>query len=190
MSLAHNNHKCVCGHIRDQHVEPVAGYCMECNCPTFAKRSIQTCIKCGAGMDGHTVCPACHPDEEAHFQELKREAKAVGADGGGVKNDTIDKKSRVDLVSPTLFFGSAHVLRYGAEKYGERNWERGMKWSRPFGGLLRHLWAWWMGEKCDPETGFSHLWHAGCCLMFLAHYEAYSVYAQFDDRPVAHIKKS
>jgi hypothetical protein len=59
------------------------------------------------------------------------------------------------------------VLRFGANKYADRNWEKGMAWSRPFSALQRHLTAWWMGEKADPETGYSHLWHAGCCVCFL-----------------------
>lgn len=57
-------------------------------------------------------------------------------------------------------------------RVGDRNWEHGMKWSRPFGALMRHMWAWWRGEDKDPETGRSHLWHAGCCIAFLIAYEA------------------
>jgi hypothetical protein len=73
------------------------------------------------------------------------------------------------------------VLRFGAGKYAPRNWERGMAWSRPFSAMLRHLTAWWHGEKADPETGFSHLWHAGCCIVFLIAFEMRGVGE--DDRP-------
>lgn len=52
------------------------------------------------------------------------------------------------------------VLAFGANKYEPRNWERGMTWSRPYAGLMRHMTAWWEGEPADPETGYSHLWHA------------------------------
>jgi hypothetical protein len=31
--------------------------------------------------------------------------------------------------------------------------------------------AWWEGEGADPETGYSHLWRAGCCIVFLIAYE-------------------
>lgn len=64
---------------------------------------------------------------------------------------------------------------------GDRNWELGMNWSRVFGALMRHMWAWWGGEKVDPETGKSHLWHAGCCIAFLIAYEERKV--GNDDRP-------
>jgi hypothetical protein len=67
------------------------------------------------------------------------------------------------------------VLAFGAWKYAAGNWALGMDWSRPLDALDRHWMAWKGGEKCDPETGYSHLWHMGCCLMFLIAYEARSV---------------
>jgi hypothetical protein len=90
-------------------------------------------------------------------------------------------KSRLDLIAPELLFALGHVLRFGAAKYAERNWEKGMQWGRVFGAANRHLWAWWGGAgptthsflfgDLDSETGFSHLWHAACCVMFLLAYE-------------------
>mgnify|MGYP001558282212 CR=1 FL=1 len=50
---------------------------------------------------------------------------------------------------------------------GDRNWEAGFDWSRPYDALQRHLTAWWEGEDLDPESGLSHLAHCGCCLLFL-----------------------
>lgn len=73
------------------------------------------------------------------------------------------------------------VLNFGAGKYAPRNWEHGMDWSRPFSALQRHLTAWWEGEHADPETGYSHLWHAGCCIVFLIAFEIRGVGT--DDRP-------
>lgn len=88
---------------------------------------------------------------------------------GGVKNDI--GKPRYDLIAPEFLHGLAEILTFGANKYSERNWEAGMNWGRPFGALMRHMWAWWRGEKLDAETGKSHLYHAACCLMFLSAYE-------------------
>ena len=89
-------------------------------------------------------------------------------------------KPRMDLIAPEMMTALGEVLAFGAAKYAPRNWERGMSWGRCFGALMRHMWAWWRGEACDPETGFSHLWHASCCLMFLVAYEARG--AGTDDR--------
>lgn len=75
---------------------------------------------------------------------------------------------------------------------GERNWEKGMKWSRVYGAALRHLFAWFAGRgptaksflfgDLDDEWKFSHLWHAGCCIVFLISYEEWQIGE--DDRPI------
>lgn len=90
-------------------------------------------------------------------------------------------KPRADLLPPGPLLGAAEVLAYGAVKYGERNWEAGLDWSRCYGALLRHLFAWWGGEDLDPETGKSHLDHAHCCLLFLSEYR--TTHPERDDRP-------
>lgn len=82
-----------------------------------------------------------------------------------------DGKDRIELFPPEALFAISRVLTLGARKYDDRNWEKGMEWSRMFGACMRHLWAWWRGEDKDPETGYSHLWHAGCCIVFLITYE-------------------
>lgn len=90
-------------------------------------------------------------------------------------------KERIELVPPELVFAVARILTFGAAKYTDRNWEKGMSWGRVFGALMRHMWAWWGGQgptttsflfgDTDAETGQSHLWHAACCIAFLIAYE-------------------
>ena len=99
----------------------------------------------------------------------------------GWKDDAA--KIRMELLPPELITATSAVLTFGAQKYADRNWEKGLKWSRCFGALMRHLWAWWAGQKADPETGYSHLWHASCCLAFLIAYEQRGT--GDDDRPAA-----
>lgn len=100
----------------------------------------------------------------------------------GVKDDA--DKCRLDLLSPAFLENTADVLTYGAAKYEAHNWTKGINYSRVFGAMMRHLWAWWRGVKFDPESGLPHLAHAACCLMFLMHYDHYrDRYAEeFDDR--------
>lgn len=98
----------------------------------------------------------------------------------GVKHD--QGKTRYELLPPEFLEAVASILTFGAQKYADRNWERGIKYSRVFGALMRHLWAWWRGNNLDDETGKSHLWHAGCCLAFLITYETRNM-SGFDDRP-------
>lgn len=90
-------------------------------------------------------------------------------------------KVMMELIPPELLEAVGTILTFGAQKYAARNWEQGMDWSRVYGALLRHLNAWWGGEELDPETGKSHLWHAGCCIAFLITYEQRQVGT--DDRP-------
>lgn len=94
-----------------------------------------------------------------------------------------DDKDKVmmELLPGDALRAIATILTFGAKKYAPRNWELGMDWSRVYGALQRHLWAWWGGEDKDPETGRSHLWHAGCCIVFLIAYEERKV--GNDDRP-------
>lgn len=88
-----------------------------------------------------------------------------------------------DLAPWDAFRSIVLVLGFGARKYAPRNWERGMAWSRLYAAVLRHLTAWWQGEKNDPETGHSHLAHAGCCICFLIAFELRG--SGTDDRPGA-----
>lgn len=100
----------------------------------------------------------------------------------GTKED--DGKLPLDLLSPEFLFGTSAVLKFGAAKYAPYNWAKGIRYSRVFSALLRHLWAWWGGEENDKETEMPHLWHASCCLMFLIHYSNRGrQYARYDDRP-------
>lgn len=113
-------------------------------------------------------------------------------DDPGRKDD--NDKIRLELIPPELPLAVGTVLTFGAKKYSDRNWEKGMKWSRVFGAAMRHLLAWWGGRgptsvnfafgDLDDETGFSHLWHAACCIAFLIAFEDRGMTA-YDDRPGA-----
>lgn len=97
-----------------------------------------------------------------------------------VKND--EDKLQYGLLPITALEAIVQVLTYGAKKYEPRNWERGMSWNRMFGALFRHLMAFWRGETKDQESGFPHLAHAGCCLLFLLQYSLIDIYRIHDDR--------
>jgi len=105
--------------------------------------------------------------------------RAAALPAVGTKHD--GGKPRMDLLPPEFLLGTADILGFGADKYGARNWEAGMRWGRPYAALQRHMLAWWAGEDTDKETGQSHLNHAACCLAFLIAYEARGIGE--DDRP-------
>lgn len=90
-------------------------------------------------------------------------------------------KARHDLVPAFAQDQYVKVLTKGSEKYAERNWELGMKWSKVLASLKRHIAAFERGEDYDNETGLLHMAHAMCNAAFMVQY--YKIYPQGDDRP-------
>ena len=80
-------------------------------------------------------------------------------------------KTRWDLLPFEALEEVAAVLTYGAGKYSEQNWRWGFKFHRPLAAALRHITAWARGEDTDEESGYSHLSHAVCCLLFLISFQ-------------------
>ena len=84
----------------------------------------------------------------------------------GIKYD--GQKARWSLLPWREVKEVVEVLTLGSIKYADDNW----KYVKPqpdryFSAGMRHLTAWYSGEKKDPETGKSHLAHAICCFLFL-----------------------
>lgn len=106
-----------------------------------------------------------------------KEEDGCKADGG---------KLRVDLIPVSAIRSIATVLTYGADKYGDRNWEKGLSWSRVYAAAQRHLLAWFAGDDVDNESKLSHLDHALTNIAFLTHYSLYN--KAYDDRPQYNMK--
>lgn len=97
----------------------------------------------------------------------------------GTKNDR--GKLQWHLLSFRVLADVVRVMMFGAFKYGEYNWQEGIKYSRVWDAANRHLKSWWEGEDVDEETKITHIAHAICCCMFLAWYQIFK--PNFDDRP-------
>lgn len=119
--------------------------------------------------------------------KILRESAAVAAQPGNSKleigevwNDGRDVKAPVapgrkddagkprwDLL-PASVVEVVKVLTVGAKRYGDDNW-RGLETPRRryYSALLRHVTAWYYGERNDPDDGLHHLAHAMCCALFL-----------------------
>lgn len=108
------------------------------------------------------------------------EVRTVSSTGGekGVK------PARFDLIPAAPLWLLAEHFGRGAQKYRDRNWERGYEWNKSFQAMQRHIWSWWNGEDVDPETGSLHViaaaWHCFTLAQFISDPERYG---QFDDRP-------
>ncbi len=99
------------------------------------------------------------------MSELKDSGKRQDFESGCVR-DTVEDKSRPDLISPYFNMRVGDHLDKGARKYAERNWEKGMPISRCIASLERHLNQYKMGL-----TDEDHLAAIGCNIMFIIHYE-------------------
>lgn len=93
-------------------------------------------------------------------------------------------KVRMDLLPATPLLEIGKVATYGAKKYADRNWEKGMSWGRMYAAAQRHLLAFWSGEDIDPESGLPHLAHAGFNILALLEYT--NKHTEFDDRSIKH----
>ena len=92
-------------------------------------------------------------------------------------------KLRFDLIPARAMAEVAAVFTFGAKKYSDHNWRRGMKWSAATASLERHLNAFKAGQDRDEESGLLHLSHLVCNALFLLEY--YEIYPEGDDRPRA-----
>jgi len=88
---------------------------------------------------------------------------------GGNKKDA--GKLRYDLIPADVEEEIAKVLTFGATKYGDRNWESGIKYSRLVAAARRHLAAYLLGHQTDEECGTHHLANAIVNLMMIVHFD-------------------
>jgi len=102
---------------------------------------------------------------------------------GQVEGRKFDQgKPRYGLLPPLALQEMARVLTHGAEKYDAGNWKHVPdSLERYFDALQRHVWAWKMGEKLDPDSGIHHLAHALANVAFL--YEHDVKYSKEDNDP-------
>lgn len=100
----------------------------------------------------------------------------------GDKYDT--GKLRYDLIPVRPLRNLAGVYTMGAVKYGDLNYLKGMKWSRVYAAIMRHLEAWRRGEELDPESGLPHTAHAAWGCFTLQEYAKRSIGE--DDRNAIH----
>lgn len=120
------------------------------------------CLRCeriGTSKDTKSICPDCGITMHCITSE-SGEASHLDAD-----------KPRVDLLPFDSLMEVAEVLRIGAKKYDERNWEKGMPWMKLIGSTLRHIFKWSIGKDLDEEDSLNHLAHAACDILMVLAYQ-------------------
>lgn len=88
----------------------------------------------------------------------------------GVKYDK--DKPQYGLLPPNALLEMVKNLTFGASKYSPGNWRKldNLK-DRYFDAAQRHMWAWKMQERNDPENNLHHLAAAAVNLMFILQIE-------------------
>jgi hypothetical protein len=79
-------------------------------------------------------------------------------------------KPRLGLIPPQIIEGLGYVLAFGAEKYDENNWKKGLTDEECLSSCLRHITKFQRGEMYDDESGIHHLAHAACNLAFMMYF--------------------
>ena len=97
--------------------------------------------------------------------------------GKATKHD-LGKKIRPELLPFKAAEKVMEVFTFGAEKYGDFNWRKGLEFSRLWGAAQRHQMAFWQGQDLDEESGLPHIAHAIANLMMLM-----EMGCEWDDRP-------
>ena len=89
-----------------------------------------------------------------------------------------DGKGRPDLISPWALTRLAKWYELGSRKYADRNWERGMNFSRYTASLFRHLIAWMKKDKSEAHLA-AIAWNA----FAMMHHQELGEDTQWDDIP-------
>ena len=123
------------------------------------------------------------PKPDIYYREPDKKVE-----GAGTKADV--GKLRTDLLPVDSLWAIVEVLTDGAEKYNDRNWEKGIDFGRVYAALFRHLMKWWNSQDIDPDSGALHLAHVATNALFLLHYALNrETYIKYDNRPKASEKK-
>ena len=76
-------------------------------------------------------------------------------DSGALKHQV--DKNRLELVPPEAIEAMGRVLTYGASKYADRNWSKGIPYMTTYASAMRHMLSWSKGIDVDEESGQLHI---------------------------------
>jgi len=100
----------------------------------------------------------------------------------GSRRDTREGKGRFDLITPFALKRLAELYERGAEKYGNRNWEKGQPISRTFDSMVRHANDYALGDRSEDHIT-AVAWNAFMIVHTLEMIEKGILPKEFDDMP-------
>ena len=96
-------------------------------------------------------------------------------------------KLRYDLIPAYAMEQVAKVFTFGAIKYDDDNWRRGMTWKSVIASMKRHTALIEAGEDYDSESHVYHAAHVAVNSLFLI--EFYKIYPEGDNRTVGFVEQ-
>lgn len=154
------------------------------------------CRRCHHGpIEADYLCSQCIAvDCEKAYMDVDRDRldaplQPVTKDSGsrrefstGSKRDAATGKGRFDLMSPMVLRRDAGLLERGADKYGDRNWEKGQPLSVFLDCATRHLLKHHMGYRDEDHLAAAR-WNIAA-MMHVEHQIARGMLpAELDDLP-------
>ena len=116
------------------------------------------CEKHNWYYSGSEKCDACADIyEEDSLDDLASQLE-------GTKFD--EDKLRWDLLPIVPVEKIVEIITHGAKKYAPENWKK-VNIMRFYAAAMRHITAWKKGEEFDKDSGFTHLAHVGCNILFM-----------------------
>ena len=100
----------------------------------------------------------------------------------GAVRDVAAGKGRFDLLPFEALEQLAKIFERGCQKYGDRNWEKGIPLSRYIDSGLRHAHKFASGRRDEPHLAMA-AWNFCCCLATLERIEAGILPAELNDLP-------
>lgn len=89
-------------------------------------------------------------------------------------------KTRYSLSPDYALNQMAKVMTFGAKKYADDNWRKGLSFTSCLDSLERHIAKFKIGQDYDEETGLHHLAHAMANCSFIMEYSL--THPELDDR--------
>lgn len=81
----------------------------------------------------------------------------------GANRDVQKGKGRFDLMPPFVALFVSRIYEVGCEKYGDRNWEKGIPISRFLDSAKRHIEKYQAGLRDEPHLSMA-TWNLSCAL--------------------------
>lgn len=100
----------------------------------------------------------------------------------GAMRDKKEGKGRYDLLPPRAIHALAVHFQKGAQKYEDRNWEKGMPLGEFFDSGIRHAFQFLKGEE-DENHLIAAIWNLVCLYDTKCRIEEGLLPAELDDLP-------